>query len=143
VEKVLKFLEEARFLWEEDAFPLFTNLQITNYNGVVRFRGQKVEVIITSSPVSLSISLKNGSVGLISTVIYAFSLKLRREPIMVYMARDRQHTSITAHFLIDEMDIEKAKLAILLAEAFADVDISEIDFGEVKKEAERFLSEHF
>lgn len=142
MEKVLKFLEEARFLWEEDAFPLFTNLQITNYNGVVRFRDQKVEVIITSSPVSLSISLKNGSIGLISTIIYAFSLKLR-EPIMVYMARDRQHTSITAHFLIDEMDVEKARLAILLAEALAGVDISEIDFGEVKKEAERFLSEHF
>jgi hypothetical protein len=137
-EKVLKFLEEAKFFWKEDVSPLFTN-----YYSVVRFRDQKVEVTITSSPVSLSMSLRNGSIGLISTIIYVFSLKLRKEPIMVYMARDHQHASITAHFLIDEMDVEKAKFVIMLAESILGTEIDFIDFGEVKKEAERFLSQHF
>jgi len=82
---------------------------------------------------------------LISTIVYAFSVVSRKEPIMVYMARDHQHTSVTAHFLMDEtMDTEKARLVILLAEVLAGVrDITEIDFEEIRKEAERFLSEHF
>jgi hypothetical protein len=135
-------MEEARFLWREDT----SSAMIQHYYGVVKFRGEAVELTITASPISISMGLRHGSVGFISTVIYAFSMVLKKEPIMVYMARDRLNCSsdITAHFLIDEtMNIEKAKLAILLAEIIAGTEMEIIDFEKMKEEAERFLSEHF
>jgi hypothetical protein len=65
---------------------------------------------------------------------------------MIYMVRDGSgYCDITAHFLIvNDIDLDKARLTILLAEILGGAeDIIEIDFSEVEKEAERYLSQYF
>jgi hypothetical protein len=111
----------------------------------IRFRGETVDMTISRTPINLIVGLRNGSIGLISAVIYAFARKFNKKPFMIYMARDSFHSEITTHFLFDEtFEVERARVIVLLTEMLAGVrDITEIDFEEVKKEAERFLSEHF
>jgi hypothetical protein len=50
-----------------------------------------------------------------------------------------------AHFLTtDSIDLYKAKLIVLLAEFFNGAEkVRFIDFSEVEKEAERYLSQYF
>jgi hypothetical protein len=139
--KLLKFMEEAKILEKPLISPLLpTKDAVTTVN----FRGETVEMVVTTSPVSVSISLMKGSVGLISTVICAFSYHLKKEPFMVYMVRFEGGSAITAHFIDESVDPEVARFTVFLAEILTGTEITaEINFEEVRKEAERFLSEHF
>jgi hypothetical protein len=63
---------------------------------------------------------------------------------MVYMVRFEGGSAITAHFIDESVDPEVARFTVFLAEILTGTEITaEINFEEVRKEAERFLSEHF
>jgi hypothetical protein len=81
--KLEKFIDEA----EVSLRPIEVNAYINTSTGKIEFKGESVDVIITESPVTLILCLRGGSVGLISTVICAFSAKFGK-PYMVYMAQD-------------------------------------------------------
>ena len=117
---------------------------INTRKGKIEFRGEAVDVVITRSPINVIVSLRGGSVGLISTVICSFATVFGK-PFMVYMVRDGSgYSDVTAHFLTSDIDVNIARAMVLLAEFLAEAkDIVEVDFSEVEKEAERFLSQYF
>jgi len=140
-DKLEKFLRETKLVLDSK---ILHPTNITSHYQI-RFRGETAEMTTSRTPINLIVGLRNGSIGLISAVIYAFACQLNKKPFMIYMARDSFHSEITTHFLFDEtFEVERARAVVLLAEMLAGVrDITEIDFEEIKKKAERFLSEHF
>jgi hypothetical protein len=142
VNKLEKFIDGAEsFLRTINCLPDF---DINTKAGRIVFKGEAVDVIVTRSPISVIVSLRGGSVGLISTVICSFATVFGK-PFMIYMVRDSSgYSDVTAHFLTSNIDANIARATILLAEFLAEAkDIVEIDFSEVEKEAERYLSQYF
>jgi hypothetical protein len=140
-EKIEKFMEETKFITLHAESPHPTN--VISHHKLI-FKGETVDVTISTTPVNMIIGLRNGSVGFISAVIYAFAYRSKKKPFITYMAKDSSHAEITAHFLFDEsVEVEKARTAVLLAEMIAGTEVTEIDFEEIGKEAKKFLSEHF
>jgi hypothetical protein len=137
-----KFMDEAEvFFQRSPQHPSEIGIDF----GKLKFRGEVVDIVVTKSPINLIVGLRGGSVGLISTVICAFSAKFGK-PYLVYMVRDCSgYSEITTHFLIaKDIDVDKARVVALLAEFLSGVEnITLIDFSEVEKEAERFLSQYF
>jgi hypothetical protein len=142
VNKLEKFMDEVEVFFQRT--PLHSS-EIGIDIGRLKFRGEAVDIVVTKSPINLIVGLRDGSVGLISAVICAFSAKFGK-PYMIYMARDcTGHTEITTHFLTaKDIDPDEARLMVLLAEFLSGVEnITLIDFSEVEKEAERYLSQYF
>jgi hypothetical protein len=113
--------------------------------GRLKFREEAVDIVVTKSPINVIVGLRGGGVGLISTVICAFTVKFGK-PYLVYMVRDgSRYSEITAHFLIaKDIDLDEARAMTLLAEFLSGVEeVVEIDFSEVEREAERYLSQYF
>jgi hypothetical protein len=137
-----KFMDEAEvFFQRSPQHPSGIGIDF----GKLKFRGEAVDVVVTKSPVNIIVGLRSGGVGLISTVICSFAVKFGK-PYLVYMVKDgSRYSEITAHFLIaKDIDTDEARAMTLLAEFLSGVEeVIEIDFSEVEKEAERYLSQYF
>jgi hypothetical protein len=137
-----------RFISEAEAFlqivQCLPDVSLNTKMGRIEFRGEAVDAVITRTPINVIVSLKSGSVGLISAVICSFATVFGK-PFMIYMVRDSSgYSDVTAHFLTSNIDVDIARATVLLAEFLAEAkDIVEIDFSEVEKEAERYLSQYF
>jgi hypothetical protein len=141
VNKLEKFIDEAETSLQ--TIQCLLDDIVNTRKGKIEFRGEAVDVVITRSPINIIVSLRGGGVGLISTVICSFATVFGK-PYLVYMVRDGSGSEITAHFLIEDIEPDKARVAVLLAEFLSGAkDITEIDFSEVEKEAERYLSQYF
>ena len=139
--KLEKFINEA----ETSLQTVQCLLDVVNTRkGKIEFRGEAVDVVVTRSPINVIVSLRGGGVGLISAVICSFATVFGK-PFMIYMVRDSSgYSDVTAHFLTSNIDANIARATVLLAEFLAEAkDIVEIDFSEVEKEAERYLSQYF